>query len=76
MARQDDKIISEGIIDSYAKSLFHIRIDGTENMVVCSPAGRLKKNRIRLAVGDRVKVEISAYDSKKGFIVYRLDKKG
>lgn len=76
MARQDDKIISEGIIDSYAKSLFHVKIDGTENTVVCAPAGRLKKNRIRLAVGDRVRIEISAYDSTKGFIVYRLDKRG
>ena len=35
-------------------------------------AGRLRKHRIRISVGDRVKVEISPYDLEKGRIVYRM----
>jgi translation initiation factor IF-1 len=35
-------------------------------------AGRMRHNRIRIAPGDRVRVELSAYDLDRGRIVYRL----
>lgn len=34
-------------------------------------SGRLKQHQIRVLVGDRVRVEMSAYDLSKGRITYR-----
>jgi len=35
-------------------------------------AGRMKRHRIRMGPGDRVRVEVSAYDLPRRRIVYRL----
>jgi len=35
-------------------------------------AGRLKRYRIRVMLGDRVRIELSPYDLTRGRIVYRL----
>lgn len=35
-------------------------------------AGRMKRYRIRINPGDRVKIELSTYDLGRGRIVYRL----
>jgi translation initiation factor IF-1 len=34
-------------------------------------AGRMRRYRIRIMLGDRVKIELSAYDLDRGRIVYR-----
>jgi len=35
-------------------------------------SGKMRMNKIRLAVGDRVKLQISPYDLSKGRITFRL----
>jgi len=35
-------------------------------------AGKMKRYRIRIGLGDRVKIELSPYDLERGRIVYRL----
>jgi translation initiation factor IF-1 len=35
-------------------------------------SGRLRMNKIRVGVGDKVKVQMTPYDLTKGRIVYRL----
>jgi translation initiation factor IF-1 len=35
-------------------------------------SGKMKRYRIRMGPGDRVRVEVSAYDLDRGRIVYRL----
>ena len=39
--------------------------------VISYPAGKMKKNKIRVLMGDRVKVEISPYDLSKGRVTFR-----
>lgn len=39
--------------------------------VLAYASGRVKKNRIRILVGDRVTVEMTPYDLTKGRINYR-----
>ncbi len=43
--------------------------DGTE--IIAHMAGRLRMYRIRVLPGDKVTVEMSPYDEKRGRIVYR-----
>jgi len=39
--------------------------------VIAYAAGRMKKNKIRVLMGDQVKVEISPYDLSKGRVTFR-----
>jgi translation initiation factor IF-1 len=40
--------------------------------VIAHLAGKIRKNRIRVSVGDKVTVELSPYDLSKGRIIYRF----
>ena len=33
---------------------------------------KMRKNKIRIVGGDRVKVEMTSYDSTKGSVIYRI----
>jgi translation initiation factor IF-1 len=51
--------------------MFRIRLDnGHETLGYL--AGRLKRYRIRIMLGDRVRIELSPYDLTRGRIVFRL----
>jgi translation initiation factor IF-1 len=51
--------------------MFRIKLDnGHETLGYM--AGRMKRYRIRLMLGDRVRIELSPYDLDRGRIVYRL----
>ncbi|PYJ19576.1 MAG: translation initiation factor IF-1, partial [Verrucomicrobia bacterium] len=43
-----------------------------EHLVLAHISGKMRKRFIRLTIGDRVKLEMSAYDIDKARIVYRL----
>lgn len=40
--------------------------------LLCHLAGRMRVHKVRILPGDRVKVEMTPYDLKKGRIVYRF----
>ena len=44
--------------------------------VLCYTAGKLKKFKIRMLVGDKVSIEMTPYDLTKGRITYRGNKRG
>ncbi|HEY3205325.1 MAG TPA: translation initiation factor IF-1 [Gaiellaceae bacterium] len=71
MAKTDDKIEVEGeITESLPSTMFRVRVDGGHE-VLATISGKMRKNYIRLLPGDRVKVELSAYDLSRGRITYR-----
>ena len=39
--------------------------------VIAYAAGKMKQNKIRVLMGDKVKVEISPYDLSKGRVTFR-----
>lgn len=43
--------------------------------VLAHVSGKIRKNYIRILLGDRVTVELSPYDLTRGRIVFRLRKK-
>lgn len=49
------------------------QIDNKNNtyIVTAHPSGKIRKNNIRIIVGDSVRVEVSPYDLTKGRIVWR-----
>lgn len=72
MAKQD-VIEVEGVVTvALPNANFMVRLDNESEMeILCHISGRMRKNKIRVEVGDRVDVEISAYDLTKGRIAYR-----
>lgn len=66
-----DHLEVEGeVTDVYAGGHFGIKTDeGAE--IRAQLSGKLRKHRIRVLLGDRVKIRISPYDLTHGLIVYR-----
>jgi translation initiation factor IF-1 len=72
IAQKEQKIEMEGeIIESLRNRMFRVRLDNGHELLGYT-AGRMKRYRIRMLLGDRVRVELSPYDLARGRIVYRL----
>jgi translation initiation factor IF-1 len=48
-----------------------VRVDNSDHVVLAQISGKMRKNRIRILVGDRVSIELSPYDLTRGRITYR-----
>nr|YP_010463928.1 translation initiation factor 1 [Fedia cornucopiae]UUL71280.1 translation initiation factor 1 [Fedia cornucopiae] len=72
---QEKKIIYEGLItESLSNGMFRVRLDN-EDLILGYISGKIRRGFIRILPGDRVKVEVSRYDSTRGRIIYRLPNK-
>ena len=72
MSKNDGSIELEGqIVDVLPNQTFKVEVVGG-HVIVCYTSGRLRQNRIRLVLGDDVKIEMTPYDTTKGRITYRL----
>ena len=59
------------MLEALRSQMFRIRLDsGHETLGYM--AGKMKRYRIRIFPGDRVRIELSPYDLTRGRIVYRL----
>ena len=59
------------IIDKQPNAFFKVQVNNSEHVVLATISGRMRRNRIRILIGDRVDVEMSPYDLSKGRITYR-----
>jgi translation initiation factor IF-1 len=70
---KDDLIELTGTIEEVLPgSMYRVKIDDMGAVLTCYTGGRLKQNKIKIILGDRVRVEVSTYDLTKGRVVYRL----
>ena len=68
---KDDAFLVDGQAEEALKGgHFRISLDNG-HQVLGHLSGRMRKNRIRILPGDRVQVELSAYDLSRGRITYR-----
>jgi translation initiation factor IF-1 len=62
----------EGRIEEVLPSAtFRVRLKDAENLVLAHLSGRMRKNNIKVLLGDQVELEFSPYDLTKGRIVRR-----
>jgi translation initiation factor IF-1 len=72
IAGKEEKVEFEGeIIESLRSGMFRIRLDN-DHETLGYTAGKMRRYRIRILPGDRVKVELSPYDLSRGRIVFRF----
>lgn len=68
---KEELIEFEGeIVELLPEGRFRVRLEN-EHEILAYTAGRMKKNRIRSMVGDRVTVEMTPYDMDRGRITFR-----
>jgi len=51
-------------------AMFRVKLDN-DHEVLAHTSGKMRKNRIRVLLGDRVNVEMTPYDLTKGRITFR-----
>ena len=69
---KEDIINMEGRVEEVLpNTMFRVKLDNLENMVLAHLSGRMRKNNIKVLLGDRVELEFSPYDLTKGRVVRR-----
>ncbi len=68
---KEDVIDAEGeVVEVLGNSNFKVKIMN-DHIIIAYISGKLRANKIRVLIGDKVKVEMSPYDLTKGRIVWR-----
>jgi translation initiation factor IF-1 len=68
---KEDKVEFEGeVIEALPNAMFRVKLDN-DHVVLGHVAGKMRRFRIRILPGDRVRCELSPYDLDRARIVYR-----
>jgi translation initiation factor IF-1 len=72
MSKNKDELLEEDgeVTDVLPNQMFKVTLDNGHSLIAYT-SGRLRQNKIRIILGDRVKLEMSVYDLSKGRITYR-----
>lgn len=69
---KEDILTADGVVtEVLPNTMFRVKLDLNSTIVLAHLSGRMKKNNIKVLLGDAVQVEMSVYDLSKGRIVYR-----
>jgi len=69
---KEDIINMEGKVEEVLPAaMFRVKLDNNNNLVLAHLSGRMRKNNIKVLLGDRVEIEFSPYDLTKGRITRR-----
>ena len=75
LSKEDNLEFKGTVIDLLPESRCMVELENGHK-VLCYTAGKLKKFKIRMLVGDKVTIEMTPYDLTKGRITYRGKKHG
>lgn len=68
---KEDAIVLEGtVVEPLPNAVFKVQLENGHEVLAHS-SGKMRMHRIRILPGDRVQVEITPYDLKRGRITYR-----
>ena len=70
MAKEDLIEFNGVVAELLPNAMFRVKLEN-EHEVLAHTSGRMRKNRIRVLTGDKVTVEMTPYDLKRGRITYR-----
>lgn len=72
MGKNSDLFELEGeIIDILPNQMFKVKFDNG-HIATCYTGGKMRQFKIRMVLGDRVRVEMTPYDLEKGRVIHRL----
>lgn len=68
---KEELIKQDGVIEeALSNAMFRVRLEN-DHLIVATISGKMRMNYIRILPGDKVAVEMSAYDLSRGRITYR-----
>jgi len=68
---KNTQIVEGEVLQALPNTMFKVALtDGRE--VLTTLKGRMRKSYVRVFPGDRVRVEMTPYDDKRGRIVYKI----
>jgi translation initiation factor IF-1 len=68
---KEEKILVEGrILEALPNAMFTVAIEGGHK-VLAHICGKMRMHYIKILPGDKVRLELSPYDLKRGRIIYR-----
>jgi len=71
MAKTETIEVEGTVVDALPNAMFRVRL-ANDHEVLAHISGKIRKNYIRVLLGDRVLVELSPYDLNRGRITYRF----
>ena len=72
MAKQDEFIVAQGVVDEVLpNATFRVTLTESKHTIIAYLGGKLRKNNIKVLMGDLVEIEMSPYDLSKGRVTYR-----
>jgi translation initiation factor IF-1 len=70
MAKEDSISIQATVREALPNAQFRVELE-SGHIVLAHISGKMRQNFIRILPGDKVTVELSPYDLKRGRITYR-----
>jgi translation initiation factor IF-1 len=71
MAKEEVLELEGSIVDVLPNQMFKVQLDNG-HIITCYTGGKMRQFRIRLVLGDKVRVEMTPYDLEKGRITFRI----
>ena len=71
MAKEDLIEFTGVVAELLPNAMFRVKLDN-DHVILAHTSGKMRKNRIRVLVGDKVQVEMTPYDLSQGRINYRF----
>jgi translation initiation factor IF-1 len=70
MAKEQGITVEGTVVEALPNTMFRVELEN-KHIVLAHVSGKMRMHFIKILPGDRVTVELSPYDLKKGRIVYR-----
>lgn len=68
---KEELINFEGVVlELLPNATFRVKLENG-HFIIAHASGRMRKNRIRILVGDKITVEMTPYDLTKGRVIHR-----
>ena len=71
MAKEDVIMMEGQVQEVLPATMFRVKLDKIDTLILAHLSGRMRKNSIKVLLGDRVEMEFSPYDLTKGRITRR-----
>lgn len=70
MAKEELIEMDGQVLELLPNATFRVKLDNGHE-IIAHTSGRMRKNRIRILAGDKIKVEMTPYDLTKGRVMLR-----
>jgi translation initiation factor IF-1 len=68
--KEEAVVVDAVVTQALPNTMFEVELENSHKFIAYA-AGRLRRYRIRITPGDRIRVELSPYDLNRGRVVYR-----